>query len=119
VVEKIDISRIGCILELDPTRIEEVIEKGRCTLVSPKLFNKGVYKVKNSRNNQLEDVAVNITKIEAATYKGLVDEFGAKCVDAHLWEEVPEGSVIFFYSFNLETDLVEYELKPRTEYIEA
>ena len=118
-VEKIDISRIGCILELDPVRIEEVIEKGSCTLVSPKLFNKGVYKVKNTRNNQLEDVAVNIRKIEAATYKGLVEEFGEECVDAHLWENVPEGSVIFFYSFNLETDLVEYELKPRTEYIEA
>ncbi|MBE0522972.1 MAG: hypothetical protein IBX40_01330 [Methanosarcinales archaeon] len=118
-VEKIDISRIGCILELDPVRIEEVIEKGSCTLVSPKLFNKGVYKVKNSRNNQVEDVAVNIRKIEAATYKGLVEEFGEECVDANLWENVPEGSVIFFYSFNLETDLVEYELKPRTEYIEA
>ena len=119
VKEKLDISRIGSILELDPIRIDEVMQKGSCTFVSPKFYNKGVYRVKNSQRKFLEDFAIHIHKIEAATYEDLVEEFGEECIDTSLWNEVPEGSVIFFYSFKMETDLVKQHSKRGTEFIEA
>jgi alanine-alpha-ketoisovalerate/valine-pyruvate aminotransferase len=117
--EKLDISRIGSTIELDPIRIDEVLEKGTCTFVSPMFYNKGVYRVKNSLKKYLENFAINIHKIEAATYQGLVEEFGEECVDTSLWDEVPEGSVIFFYSFKVEKDLVKQHSKRSTEFIEA
>ena len=117
--EKLDISRIGSTIELDPYKIDETIQHGNSTLVSPMFYNKGVYRVKNSQKKQLEDFAINVDKIEAATYQGLVEEFGKECVDLHLWDDVPEGSVIFFYSFKLETTLVEQHSKKMTEYMEA
>jgi hypothetical protein len=119
VEEKLDISRIGNIIELDPYRIDETLQNGNSTFVSPLFYNKGVYRVKNSQKKQLEDFAINVDKIEAATYQGLVEEFGEECLDTHLWDNVPEGSVIFFYSFKLETTLVEQHSKKMTEYMEA
>ena len=119
VKEKLDISRVGSIIELDPIRIDEVMQKGTCTFVSPIFYNKGVYRVKNSQKKFLEDFAINIHKIEPATYEGLVEEFGEECIDTSLWDEVPEGSVIFFYSFKVETDLVMQHSKRSTEFIEA
>lgn len=117
--EKLDISRIGNIIELDPYRIDETLQNGNSTFVSTLFYNKGVYRVKNSQKKQLEDFAINVDKIEAATYQGLVEEFGEECLDTHLWDNVPEGSVIFFYSFKLETTLVEQHSKKMTEYMEA
>lgn len=117
--EKLDISRIGSIIELDPIRIDEVLSNGSSTFISKNFYNKGVYRIKNSHINELEDLAINIDKIEAATYNNLVGEFGEECVDAHLFDNLPEGSFIFFYSFKLETDLVKQHSKRKTEYLKA
>ena len=117
--EKLDISRVGNNIDLDPFRIDEVLENGTCTFVSSKFYNKGVYRVKNNQTKQLEDLAINIDKIEAATYEGLVEEFGEGCVDASLWDDVPDGSMVFFYSFKLEKDLVEQYSGKKEEYLEA
>ncbi|MDF1556622.1 MAG: hypothetical protein P1P80_00355 [ANME-2 cluster archaeon] len=117
--EKIDITRVGNSIDLDPFRIDEVLQNGTCTFVSSKFYNKGVYRVMNNVDKRMQDFAVNIDKIEAATYKGLVEEFGKGCVDASLWDDVPDGSVVFFYSFKLETELVEPHSKKEAEFIEA
>ena len=117
--EKLDISRVGNTIDLDPFRIDEVLQNGTCTFVSSKFYNKGVYRVKNNQTKRHEDFAINIDKIEAATYEGLVDEFGEGCVDASLWDDVPDGSMVFFYSFKLETDLVKQQSKKSAEFIEA
>jgi hypothetical protein len=119
VQEKLDISRVGNNIDLDPFRIEEVLDNGTCTFVSSKFYNKGVYRVKNNQTKRLEDFAINIDKIEAATYEGLVEEFGVGCVDASLWSDVPEGSMVFFYSFKLEKDLVKQHSTKKEDYLEA
>jgi len=117
--EKVEISRIGSTVELDNYRIDEVLDTGQCTFISPMFYNKGVHRVKNTQNEQLEDFAINIDKIEAATYQGLVEDLGEDCVDSHLWNEVPEGSIIFFYLVKLEKDLVDQQPGRKTEYYEA
>lgn len=103
---KLGIERIGNILDLEELKIDEAVEKGKSTLISSKFFNKGVYRVRNAKNGHLENIAVNIDKIGAVTYNGLVSELGEGCVDKNLWKDVPEGDVIFFYSLRLEKDFV-------------
>ncbi len=103
---KVDIERIGNMLELDEFKIKEAIEHGKSTLISSRFFNKGVYRVRNAGNGSLENIAVNIDKIAAVTYEGLVEELGEGCVDKSLWKDVKDGDVIFFYSLQLEKDLV-------------
>lgn len=103
---KLDIERVGNVLELDDFKIKEAEENGKSTLISSKFFNKGVYRVKNSGTNRLEDIVINIEKIAAVTYDGLIKELGEGCVDKHLWKDVPEGEPIFFYSLKLEKDFV-------------
>jgi hypothetical protein len=119
VLEKLDISRIGNVIDLDSYRIDEVLSNESSTFISPMFYNKGVYRVMNNHDNQLEDFAINIDKIEAATYNGLVEEFGTECVDPHLWDDVPEGSIIFFYSFKLEKNLVLQHSRKKNELIKA
>lgn len=106
---KLGLDRLGQVLELDQFRVDEVLESGRCTFVSEKLYNKGVYRVRNRRTGLLEDIAIRITHIEAATYQQLVDEMGDGCVDPRLWDDLGEGEPMFFYAFTLETDLVDPE----------
>jgi hypothetical protein len=103
---KLDIERIGHILDMDEFKINEAKEHGKSTLISTKFFNKGVYRVRNANNGRLENIAVNIDKIAAVTYAGLVKELGKDCVDKNLWKDVPEGEAIFFYSLRLEKDFV-------------
>lgn len=103
---KLDIERIGHILDMDEFKIKEAIEQGRSTLISSRFFNKGIYRVRNAGTGRLEDMAVSIDKIAAVTYEGLVIELGEGCVDKHLWKDVPEGEPIFFYSLKLENDFV-------------
>jgi len=103
---RLDIERIGNILEMDEFKINEAKERGKSTMISPKFFNKGVYRVRNVNNGRLEGIAVNIDKIAAVTYDGLVKELGRDCVDKTLWKDVPEGEAIFFYSLRLENDFV-------------
>ena len=103
---KLDIERLGHVLDMDEYKINEAIESGKSTLISSKFFNKGVYRVRNSNNGRLESIAVNIDKIAAVTYDGLVKELGKDCVDKNLWKNVPEGEAIFFYSLKLENDFV-------------
>lgn len=103
---KLDIERIGHVLDMDEFKINEARERGKSTLISSKFFNKGVYRVRNSNNGRLESIAVNIDKIAAVTYEGLVKELGEDCVDRNLWKDVPEGEAIFFYSLKLEGDFV-------------
>ena len=103
---KLDIERLGNVLDLDEYKIKDATEHGKSTLISPKFFNKGVYRVRNSSNGRLENMAINIDKIAAVTYEGLIKELGEGCVDKSLWKDVPEGDVIFFYSFRLEDDIV-------------
>jgi len=103
---KIEVERIANILELDDFKIKEAIENGKTTLISPKFFNKGVYRVRNAGSSRLENIAVNIIKIAAVTYEGLIKELGEGCVDKHLWKDVPDGEPIFFYSIRLEKDFV-------------
>jgi hypothetical protein len=103
---RLDIERIGHILDMDEFKINEAKERGKSTMISPKFFNKGVYRVRNENNGRLENIAVNIDKIAAVTYDGLVKELGRDCVDKTLWKDVPEGEAIFFYSLRLENDFV-------------
>ncbi len=103
---KLEIERIGHILELDEFKIQEAMKLGRSTLISSKFFNKGVYRVRNKNSGRLENIAVNIDKIAAVTYEGLVKELGKDCVDKNLWKDVPDGDAIFFYSLRLENDFV-------------
>ncbi len=103
---KLDIERIGHVLDMDEFKINEAKEHGKSTLISPKFFNKGVYRVRNVNSGRLESIAVNIDKIAAVTYEGLVKELGDDCVDKNLWKDVPEGGAIFFYSLKLENDFV-------------
>jgi hypothetical protein len=103
---KLDIERIGNTLGLDGFRIKESKENGASTLISPKFYNKGVYRVQNTDNGRLENMAVNIDKVAAVTYNGLVEELGKDCVDINLWKDVPEGGAIFFYSLKVEKDFV-------------
>ncbi|MBU4373190.1 MAG: hypothetical protein KKD69_05395 [Euryarchaeota archaeon] len=103
---KLDIERIGHILDMDEFKIHEAKEHGKSTLISTKFFNKGVYRVRNANNGRLENIAVNIDKIAAVTYEGLVKELGEDCVDKNLWKDVPEGEAIFFYSLTLENDFI-------------
>ncbi len=103
---RLDIERIGHIIELDEYKINEARQQGRSTMISPVFFNKGVYRVRNVSNGRLESIAVNINKIAAVTYEGLVKELGKDCVDKSLWKDVPEGDAIFFYSLKLENEFV-------------
>ena len=103
---KLDMERIGNTLGLDEFRIKESNENGSSTLISPKFYNKGVYRVRNTDSGRLENMAVNIDKVAAVTYQGLVEELGEDCVDKNLWKDVPEGGAIFFYSIKLEKDFV-------------
>ena len=103
---RLDIERIGHILDMDEFKINEAKERGKSTMISPKFYNKGVYRVRNANNGHLESIAVNIDKIAAVTYEGLVRELGKDCVDKTLWKDVPEGEAIFFYSLKLENDFL-------------
>ncbi len=103
---KLEIERIGNVLDLDELKIKEAMESGKTTLISSRFFNKGIYRVRNASNGRFESMAVNIDKIGAVTYEGLVKELGEGCVDKGLWKEVPEGDVIFFYSLKLENDFL-------------
>lgn len=103
---KLEIERIGNFLDLDELKIKEAMESGKTTLISSRFFNKGIYRIRNAGNGNFENVAVNIDKIGAVTYDGLVRELGEGCVDRNLWRDVPEGDVIFFYSLRLENDFV-------------
>jgi hypothetical protein len=103
---KLEIERIGNLLDLDDFKIKEAIEHGKSTFISSKFYNKGVYRIRNSDNGRLENLAINVDKIAAVTYDGLVEELGEDCVDKSLWKDVPEGEPIFFYSLKLDRDLV-------------
>lgn len=103
---RLEIERIGHVLDMDEFKINEAKERGKSTMISPKLFNKGVYRVRNVDSGILESIAVNIEKIAAVTYEGLVKELGKDCVDKTLWKDVPEGEAIFFYSLKLENEFV-------------
>ncbi len=103
---KLDMERIGHVLDMDEFKINEAKEHGKSTLISTKFFNKGVYRVRNANNGRLENIAVNIDKVAAVTYEGLVKELGEGCVDKNLWKDVPEGEAIFFYSLKLENEFV-------------
>jgi hypothetical protein len=99
---KLEIERLGNILDLDEYKIKETLEHGKSTLISSKFYNKGVYRTRNTDSGRLENMAVNIEKIAAVTYEGLIKELGEDCVDRNLWNDVPEGEPIFFYSFKLD-----------------
>ena len=103
---RLEIERVAHTLDLDDYKINEAKKTGKSTMISPKFFNKGIYRVRNSNNGLVEDIAVNIDKIAAVTYDGLVKELGKDCVDKSLWKDVPEGEAIFFYSLKLENDFV-------------
>ncbi len=103
---KLEIERIGHVLEMDEYKINEAREHGKSTLISSKFFNKGIYRVRNQKNGRMENIAVNIDKIAAVTYDGLVKELGRDCVDKSLWKDVAEGEAIFFYSLKLENEFV-------------
>ncbi|MDP3103623.1 MAG: hypothetical protein Q8M95_03340 [Candidatus Methanoperedens sp.] len=99
---KLEIERLGNILDLDEYKIKEALEHGKSTLISSRFYNKGVYRVRNTDSGRLENMAINIEKIAAVTYDGLVKELGEGCVDRNLWNDVPQGEPIFFYSFKLD-----------------
>ncbi len=99
---KLEIERLGNILDLDEYKIKESLEHGKSTLISSRFYNKGVYRVRNTDSGRLENMAINIEKIAAVTYESLVRELGDGCVDRNLWNDVPEGEPIFFYSFKLD-----------------
>ncbi len=99
---KLEIERLGNIIDLDEYKIKETLEHGKSTLISSRFYNKGVYRVRNTDSGHLENLAINIEKIAAVTYEGLVKELGEGCVDRNLWNDVPGGEPIFFYSFKLD-----------------
>jgi len=103
---RLDIERVAHILDLDEYKINEAKKTGKSTMISPKFFNKGIYRVRNSNNGLIEEIAINIDKIAAVTYEGLIRELGKDCVDKNLWKDVPDGEAIFFYSLTLETEFV-------------
>lgn len=103
---RLNIERIGHVLDMDEYKIDEARKLGKSTMISPKFYNKGVYRVRNASKGNLESIAVNIDKIAAVTYDGLVKELGRDCVDKNLWKDVPEGEAIFFYSLKLENEFV-------------
>jgi len=103
---RLGMERIGHIIELDEYKINEAKALGKSTMISPKFYNKGVYRVLNSNNGSLDSIAINIEKIAAVTYEGLIKELGKDCVDKSLWKDVPEGEPIFFYSLKLENEFV-------------
>lgn len=104
---------LGHVIDLDPVRIQETLKSEECTFISDKFYNKGIYRVRNVETKSLENLAIHIYRIEAATYQGLVDDFGAKCVDKSLWENVPKGGAIFFYAFRIEEQFIKDTEKPR------
>jgi hypothetical protein len=103
---KLDIERVAHTLDLDEYKINETKKTGKTTMISPKFYNKGIYRVRDVNNGLIEDIAVNIDKIAAVTYDGLVRELGKDCVDKTLWKDVPEGEAIFFYSLKLEDEFI-------------
>jgi len=103
---QVEIDRIGHVILLDSLRIQETLKSGSCTFISDKFYNKGIYRVRNRQSGALENFAIRIYRIEAATYQGLVDELGTECIDKSLWRNVPEGAPIFFYAFKLEDRFV-------------
>lgn len=105
---KLDLDRIGNVIDLDPNIIKEIVNKDKSFFISPKLYNKGIYRVRNKYSGLLEDFAVYLYKIEAATYEALVKKLGYEKVDKELWKGVPEGSVLFFYGLKLENELIKY-----------
>jgi hypothetical protein len=109
ILDRLALSRIGPLLELDQYKIAELKEKGSSSFISSKFYNKGIYRVKNKKTGAVVDFAVNIDKVGAATYEGLVQEMGEDCVDRNLWKDVPEGDVIFFYSLHREDEFVKAE----------
>ncbi|MDI6888837.1 MAG: hypothetical protein QMC78_03985 [Methanocellales archaeon] len=112
---QVEIDRIGHVIPLDPLRIQETLKSGGCTFISDKFYNKGIYRVRNKQSEALENFAIRIYRIEAATYQGLVDELGAECIDKSLWRNVPEGAPIFFYAFKLEDKFVKDTPRGETE----
>jgi len=106
---QVEIDRIGHVIHLDPLRIQETLKSGGCTFISDKFYNKGIYRVRNQQSGELENFAIRIYRIEAATYQGLIDELGTECIDKSLWQNVPEGAPIFFYAFKLEDKFVKYQ----------
>lgn len=115
---KLEIDRLGSVIDLDPMRIREVKKNGRCTFISPKFYNRGIYRVRNYRTSKIEDIAISIKAIVAATYENLEKEIGEKSLDRTLWKDVGEDKEIFFYSFELEEDLVENSINGRS-YLEV
>jgi len=106
-LEEIDISRIGHVLDFDHYKIGEIDEKGVSSFISSIFYNKGLYRVRNKGSGLIiTDFAICIEKIGAATYAGLVSEMGEDDVDKRLWRDVPEGDVIFFYSLRREDEFV-------------
>ncbi|MCD5409955.1 MAG: hypothetical protein LRZ87_04260 [Methanocellales archaeon] len=103
---QLETGRLGHVIDLEPSRIQETLKNRECTFISDKFYNKGIYRVRNIETKSLEDFAIHIYRIEAATYQGLVDDLGAKCVDKSLWENVPDGEVIFFYAFRVEEQFI-------------
>ena len=99
---KLEIERLGNVLDLDEYKIKETLEHGKSTLISSRFYNKGVYRARNTDSGRLENMAINIEKIAAVTYDSLIRELGDGCVDRNLWNDVPEGEPIFFYSFKLD-----------------
>jgi len=59
---KLEIERLGNILDLDEYKIKEVLEHGKSTLISTRFYNKGVYRVRNTDSGRLENMAINIEK---------------------------------------------------------
>ncbi|HLB70015.1 MAG: hypothetical protein OIN88_12280 [Candidatus Methanoperedens sp.] len=103
---KVEIDRIGNVLDLDDFKVKDAVQHGKSTMISSKFYNKGVYRIRNTSSGRLENMAINIDKIAAVTYDGIVKELGEGCVDKSLWKDVAEGEPIFFYSLKLERDFV-------------
>lgn len=103
---KVEIDRIGNVLDLDDFKVKDAMQHGKSTMISSKFYNKGVYRIRNTSSGHLENMAINIDKIAAVTYDGIVKELGEGCVDKSLWKDVPDGEPIFFYSLKLERDFV-------------
>ena len=112
------VERIGHTIELDPIRVAEVANSGRCTFISTKFYNKGLYRIKSTNKNSPEDFAIKLDRVEAATYNEVVNEVGRDAVDRSLWEEVGEDNVIFFYSFAVVEDVAS-NIGKGSRYIEA
>ncbi len=112
---QVELGRVGHLIPLVSLRIQETLQSGSCTFISDKFYNKGIYRVRNKQSGALENFAIRIYRIEAATYQGLVDELGAECIDTSLWRNVPEGAPVFFYAFKLENRLVKNAPKKENE----